>query len=103
MIVHLDTFQNRAKLLLVGWGFQAVYKSLDPKSHFTGILSFKEKAVDPSTGKMRTVRTLGGDESRSGSYAMMPNEEPDYGGFPICVTIPADTMIAECEVYSLND
>lgn len=33
----------------------------------------------------------------------MPNEDPDYGGFPICVTLPARTMIAECEPYSLEE
>jgi hypothetical protein len=103
MIIHLDTTDRRAKFLLIGWGFQAVFRSLDPTSNFTGILSFKEKAIDASTKVMRTVRTLGGDETRSGIYAMMPNEEPDYGGFPICVTVPSDTMIAECEVYSLSE
>jgi len=102
MIIHLDTTPNTAKFLLIGWGFQAVFKSLDPSSHFTGILKFEEKAVDAETKALRTVRTLGGDETRSGIYAMMPNEEPDYGGFPICVTVPADTAIAECQVYSLS-
>jgi hypothetical protein len=33
----------------------------------------------------------------------MPSEDPDYGGFPISVTIPARTMIAEVEVYALQD
>jgi hypothetical protein len=31
---------------------------------------------------------------------MMPNEDPDYGGFPIAITIPARTGIAEVEFYS---
>jgi hypothetical protein len=42
---------------------------------------------------------LNGDETHSGIFAMMPNEDPDYGGFPVCVTIPAHMMIAELEVY----
>ena len=103
MLIHLGGSGRTAKFLLIGWGFQAVFTSLNPKSHFTGILSFKEKkVVDVSTGELKTVKTFGGDETRSGIYAMMPNEDPDYGGFPICVTIPAETMIAECEVYSLE-
>jgi hypothetical protein len=33
----------------------------------------------------------------------MPNEDPDYGGFPIAVTIPMNTGIAECWAYSLEE
>jgi hypothetical protein len=103
MIIHLGGDGKRAKFLLIGWGFQAVFKSMSKSSHFTGILSFKEKkVVDRATGKLETLRTLGGDETRSGAFCIMPNEEIDYGGFPICVTIPALTMIAECEIYSLE-
>ena len=103
MIIWLGGSGNRAKFLLVGWGFQAVFQSTNRNSHFTGILAFKEKTVvDKSTGELETLRTLNGDETRSGLFAMMPNESPDYGGFPICVTIPSRTMIAECEVYSLE-
>lgn len=103
MIIHLGQEGPTAKFLLIGWGFLAVFKSLSPRSHFTGILNFTEKkVVNKETGELGTVRRLGGDETRSGIYAMMPNEDPDYGGFPICVTIPASTMIAECEVYSLE-
>ena len=50
---------------------------------------------------MKTGRVLNGDETRSGEFMIMPNEEPDYGGFPIAVTIPCRTMIAEVEAYSL--
>lgn len=92
------------KFLLIGWGFQAEFKSLNPKSTFTGILSMTEKSVvDVANGTLQTERKLNGDETRSGIYCMMPNENPDYGGFPICVTIPARTMIAEVEVYSLEE
>jgi hypothetical protein len=99
MLIHLD----EAKFLLIGWGFQATFKSVSPKSTFTGILNFTEKMVDKETGKLTTGRKLNGDETRSGKFCIMPNEDPDYGGFPICVTIPARTMIAECEVYSLEE
>ncbi|KAF8858332.1 glycoside hydrolase [Acephala macrosclerotiorum] len=92
-----------SKFLLIGWGFQAEFKSTSPKSTFTGILNFTEKVVDKDTGKLITGKKLNGDETRSGKFLMMPNEDPDYGGFPICVTIPARTMIAECEVYSLEE
>jgi hypothetical protein len=34
---------------------------------------------------------------------MMPSEDPDYGRFPICVAIPARTMIAEVEFYDVAD
>ena len=99
MLIHL----GEAKFLLIGWGFQATFKSVSPKSTFTGILNFTEKMVDKETGKLTRGRRLNGDETRSGKFCIMPNEDPDYGGFPICVTIPARTMIAECEVYSLEE
>ncbi|KAI1774310.1 glycoside hydrolase [Hypoxylon cercidicola] len=100
MVIHL----GGAKFLLIGWGFQVRVKSLSPKATFTGILRFEEKTVvDRETGELRTQRRLNGDETRSGKFAMMPSEDPDYGGFPISVTIPARTMIAELEVYALED
>jgi Domain of unknown function (DUF5597) len=100
MVIHL----SGSTFLLIGWGFQAIFRSLSPKSAFTGILSMKEKeVVDVATGEMRSLRSLNGDETRSGKFCIMPNKEPDYGGFPICVTIPARTMIAEVEVYSLEE
>ncbi|KAH8589301.1 family 35 putative beta-galactosidase glycoside hydrolase [Bisporella sp. PMI_857] len=97
-------YQGANKFLLIGWGFQAVFRSLSPTSTFTGILSFIEKSVvDVAKGTLKTERKLNGDETRSGKFCMMPNEDPDYGGFPICVTIPARTMIAEVEVYSIEE
>lgn len=99
MVIHL----GNGKFLLVGYGFQTTFKSVSPKSTFTGILSFKEKQVDEATGKLTTLRVLNGDETRSGKFCIMPNEDPDYGNFPICVTIPARTMIAEVEAYSLEE
>ncbi|KAI0884191.1 glycoside hydrolase superfamily [Annulohypoxylon maeteangense] len=100
MVIH----RGGAKFLLIGWGFQVRAKSLSPKATFTGILSFEEKAVvNSETGELKTQRRLNGDETRSGKFAMMPSENPDYGGFPISVTVPARTMIAELEVYSLEE
>ncbi|KAJ5103766.1 hypothetical protein N7532_004295 [Penicillium argentinense] len=99
MVIHL----GGPKFLLIGWGFQVRARSLSPTSHSTGILRFQEKlVVNEETGQLRTLRNLNGDETRSGRFAMMPNEDPDYGGFPICVTIPAHTMIAELELYSVE-
>jgi hypothetical protein len=98
MVIH----QGGGKFLLVGWGFQVRAQAISPEATFTGILRFEEKIVeDEAMGKLRTGKVLNGDETRSGCFAMMPNEDPDYGGFPICVTIPARTMIAELEFYHL--
>lgn len=100
MVIHL----GGVKFLLIGWGFQVRATSLSPTATFTGILRFEEKfVVNRDTGELKTLRVLNGDETRSGIFAMMPNEDPDYGGFPICVTIPARTMIAEVEFYSIDD
>jgi hypothetical protein len=96
MVIHL----GGARFLLIGWGFQVMGTSRLKDKTFEGILKFEEKAVEEQdTGKLRTLRKLGGDETRSGAFAMMPNEHPDYGGFPIAVTIPARTAIAEVEFY----
>lgn len=100
MIIHL----GGAKFLLVGLGFQVRAQALSPTASFTGFLRFEEKVVtDKTTGEMRTLRVLNGDETRSGKMAIMPSQNPDYGGFPICVTVPARTMIAELELYSLDE
>ena len=99
MVIH----RGGGKFLLIGWGFQVRAKAVSKKSHYTGILHFEEKVVEDSeAGKLKRGRILNGDETRSGRFGMMPNEDPDYGGFPICVTIPARTMIAEIEFYSLE-
>ncbi|KAM0228790.1 hypothetical protein ACHAP5_011843 [Fusarium lateritium] len=98
MVIH----RGHGKFLLIGWGFHISAKSSLRNATFTGILKVEEKAVDDEeTGRLRTVRILNGDETRSGSFAMMPNEDPDYGGFPISVTVPARTMIAEVTFYSI--
>jgi hypothetical protein len=88
--------------LLIGAGFQVSFKSTNPSATFTGLLRSEEKEVDAS-GNLRTLRTLNGDETKSGAFMIMPNRDPDYGGFPIRVTIPARTCIAECTAYSIED
>jgi hypothetical protein len=97
MVIH----RGGARFLLIGWGFQVMGQSTKADTKFNGILKNEEKIVDDiATGRLRTLRTLGGDETRSGANAMMPNEDPDYGGFPIAITIPARTGIAEVEFYA---
>lgn len=51
--------------------------------------------------ELKDGRILNGDEIRSVEVAIMPSKNPDYGDFPISVTFPARTKIAECEVYAL--
>ncbi len=96
MVIH----QGGSKFLLIGKGFQGRFAH--ESAAFTGILRFEEKEVQ-ADGSLKTLRMLNGDESRSGKFCIMPNDEPDYGGFPICVTIPARTCIAEAEPYALDD
>lgn len=99
MVIH----QGGNKFICIGWGFQVRAKGTSPDCVYTSILNFEEKeVVNVETGELRTLRRLNGDETRSGLMAIMPNEDPDYGGFPICVTIPSRTMIAELEFYTLN-
>ncbi|RDW84475.1 hypothetical protein BP6252_02065 [Coleophoma cylindrospora] len=96
MVIH----QGNGKYLLIGWGFQVTWKSTDPKSTFTGILYSEEKEVGKN-GVLTTGRVMNGDETRSGAFFIMPNEDPDYGSFPIAVTVPSRTMVAECTAYSI--
>lgn len=100
LIIH----QGDNKFLAVGWGFNVQFRSTKPKATFTGILHAEEKeVVDKEKGELSTLRILGGDETRSGEFLIMPNEDPDYGGFPIAVTPPCRTMIAQVWAYSLEE
>ncbi|KAF9873795.1 glycoside hydrolase [Colletotrichum karsti] len=94
MVIHL----GNAKFLAIGRGFNVKFKSARKEATFTGILAAAEKEVDEN-GQLRTLRVFNGDETRSGEFLIMPNDDPDYGGFPIAVTIPARTCIAEVEAY----
>ncbi|EXK78070.1 hypothetical protein FOQG_17251 [Fusarium oxysporum f. sp. raphani 54005] len=98
MIIELEP----ARYLLIGEGFKVEFKSTSRTSAFTGIIHFEEKSVDPASGSLRTERRLNGDETRSGKWANMPVENPDYGEGFIPLTVPAGTMIAEVMVYSLE-
>ncbi|KAH7120352.1 glycoside hydrolase superfamily [Dactylonectria estremocensis] len=98
MVIHLGD----AKFLLVGRGFNASFKSARKEATFTGILWAHEKEVDEQ-GKLQTLRVFNGDETRSGEFVIMPNDDPDYGGFPIAVTVPARTCIVEVEAYWLAE
>ena len=99
LVIH----QGDGKFLCVGWGFNVHFRSLNPKSTFTGILHAEEKEANIDTCELSTLKLLNGDETRSGKFLIMPNEDPDYGGFPIAVTIPCRTMLAECWAYSLEE
>lgn len=99
IVIHL----GEARFLLVGEGFQVKFGVEGTRAAFVGILNFTEKeVVDAETGEMRSWRRLNGDETRGGLAAMMPSQSPDYGSFPICVTIPSRTRIAEVEAYCLE-
>lgn len=97
-----NKYPEGTSFLLIGQGFQVTFRSLAPDSYYTGILKFEEKEFDASNGKLVTLRRLNGDETRSGQFVIMPNDDPDYAGFPISITIPARTRIAECSIYCLS-
>ncbi|KAG9194877.1 hypothetical protein G6011_04912 [Alternaria panax] len=99
MVIH----QGDRRFLCAGWGFNLSYKSANPKSTFTGILRAEEKGVNPETCKLSTLKIVGGDETKGGEFLIMPNDDPDYGDFPIAVTISARTCIVECWAYSLEE
>ncbi|KAK5166053.1 uncharacterized protein LTR77_008314 [Saxophila tyrrhenica] len=73
MVIH----KGGPRFLLIGKGFQVRFAH--ESAPFTGILSFEEKEVQ-ADGSLKTLRMLNGDESRSGKFCIMPNDEPDYGG-----------------------
>lgn len=99
MVIH----KGDNKFLCIGWGFKVIGKSLSPTSIYTSVLTCEEKyVVNKKTGELKTLRKLGGDETQSGKFANMPNEDPDYGDFPICVTIPSRTMICEVSFYHID-
>ncbi|KAL3461659.1 glycoside hydrolase superfamily [Aspergillus heterothallicus] len=102
MVIQLGD-GNSYRFLVVGRGFQVRFRGLEDGVTFTGILEALEREVDEDSGELTTLRVLNGDETRSGEFLIMPNDEPDYGGFPIAVTIPARTCIAEVEAYTISE
>jgi hypothetical protein len=93
-----------SRFMLVGEGFQVAFSNRD-KDKFTSILSFRELDIDSKSGKVKKLRFLNGDETSSDttkSVARMPGSDPDYGGFPIAISIPSRTRIAECVPYCLG-
>jgi hypothetical protein len=59
--------------------------------------------LDKETGKLVTGKKLNRDEMRSGKFCIIPNKDPDYGDFPVCMASPARAMIAGCKGYSLEE
>lgn len=100
MVIQLGG-EDSARFLAVGRGFNVRFKSHRDGVTFTGILDAREMEVLPETGELRVLRTLNGDETRSGQFLIMANDDPDYGSFPIAVTPGAGTCIAEVEAYWL--
>ncbi|KAG7416721.1 hypothetical protein Forpi1262_v016771 [Fusarium oxysporum f. sp. raphani] len=96
IIIH----RGQGYFLLIGEGFQVKFESLIPDATYTGILDFMELHVS-ADGHLSKGRRLNGDERNNGEFATMPAESPDYNGFPIRVTIPSRTCVAECVVYSI--
>ncbi|PVH77693.1 glycoside hydrolase family 35 protein [Cadophora sp. DSE1049] len=102
IVIQLDNpSAAQATFLLIGWGFQASFKSLNPAATFTGILTFREMNVTNGT-LHETGMVFNGDETGSGEVARMPNVEFDLGGFPIPILIPAGTAIGKVNVYYIT-
>ncbi|KAK2685867.1 hypothetical protein QWA68_015086 [Fusarium oxysporum] len=94
-------YRGNNKFLLVGYGFQVRFEAVAKNVSFVGILHAEEKEVDDA-GNLTTLRVFNGDETRGGESMVMPNENPDYGSFPIAVSVPANTGIAEVEAYVID-
>jgi hypothetical protein len=97
IVIH----RGQGRFLLIGEGFEVSFGSIHSAAMYTGILEFTELNVDEHGTLLPNGRKLNGDERRGGEVAIMPAESPGYGGFPIRVTIPARTYVAECIVYTI--
>lgn len=93
-VIHLGTSQ----FLAAGRGLQVRSEAVPKEVTFCGILRAAGKEVD-NQDQLQTLKIWNGDETRSGEVLVMPNDEPDHGGFPIAVTIPARICVAEVEAY----
>lgn len=87
--------------LLLGYGYQATFKSTTTTSCFSGVLVAEEMDIDEQ-GSLHKIRTLNGDETSHHKLITMPSQNPEYDGFPIPFLVPAGTMIASCRPYSLE-
>jgi hypothetical protein len=98
----LVILQTDNTFLLIGEGFEIRFVSTGASS-LCSILSFDELDVEGNSLVRR--RRLNGDETmrRDGTVARMPWSKPDYGDFPICISIPSRTKIAQCTPYALYD
>ncbi|KAL2843342.1 glycoside hydrolase superfamily [Aspergillus pseudoustus] len=93
--------QADGAFIAVGFGYQVVFQSTNPKSVFTGVLCVEEMEAQED-GSLQRARVFNGDETQHGRCLVMPPQEPDYDGFPIPFHIPARTMISRCSVFSLE-
>lgn len=98
VIIHLN---DEDDFLLIGEGYQVQFISTHPAAAFSGIRDFEEVDID-AEGYLVGGRLLNGDETVNGKYARMPTGTPDFGGFPIPVTIPSKTKVARCRPYFLQ-
>ncbi|KAL2796360.1 glycoside hydrolase superfamily [Aspergillus keveii] len=98
IIIH----RGDGRFLLLGQGFQVSFTSIRASATYTGILDFTELDVD-AEGNLSGLRKLNGDQRMGGELAIMPSLEIDRGAFPIWVTQPASTMVAECTAYVIEE
>ena len=89
--------------LLAGAGYAVEFESVSRSAIYTGIAHVREVDIpDPSTGELRTIRWLNGDETGGGTAARMPNLVPPQSTFPIPLDTAGTTRLAVCEVYHLE-
>ncbi|KAK9454618.1 beta-galactosidase [Dipodascopsis uninucleata] len=94
MIIELSDDE----FLLIGAGFQVRFSSLE-EGRKVGFLRVAENVALPD-GSLTTRRWFNGDETQSGNCVMMPNKNPDYAGYPVAITIGAETRIATASLYN---
>ena len=101
MIIALDS----EEFIFIGEGFEVEFQATHTGAVFSSVLQFEEKRM--VDGKMVTERLMNGDETsvggHTGSVVRMPSGDPDYGEFPIAISIPSRTKIATCKPYYLTD
>ncbi|KAF4952742.1 hypothetical protein FGADI_6494 [Fusarium gaditjirri] len=65
------------------------------------VSNFRLRFITPQVykGGYGLLNPMGRDTAEDRSFMVMPNDDPDYGGFPIAVTPGARTCIAEVKAY----